>query len=305
MILAMFTGYLFILVAATFWGASAVYAKHLCGMGMADPLLISQARVSFGWVLILAYLALRDRAALRVGGRDLWRFALLGILGMAGSNYLLYYAMQRMDTAIADVIQFTAPVLVALWMWRRGFEGFDKPKAAALALSFIGTVLALGALVGGRTVSAAGLAAASASALSYAFVLVWGKHLSRQYRPATYLHYSMLASAAFWLCVVPPWRFAARVAELRVLVPLLVLSVTSSVIPFACLYEGLRRVPATRAGIVSTFEPAVIVVLAWAFLGEALGGVQLVGIAMVLAAIVIVEAYPAAAVGKRVRAGTD
>ena len=272
---------------------------------MADPLLISQARVSFGGCVILAYSLLRDRSALRVGVRDLWRFALLGVLGMAGSNFLLYYAMQRMDTAIADVIQFTAPVLVALWMWWRGFEGFDKPKGAALALSFAGTVLALGALAGGRTVSAAGIVAASASALSYAFVLVWGKHLSRQYRPATYLHYSMLAASVFWLCVVPPGRFAAQIAAPRTLWPMLVLAVTSSVIPFACLYEGLRRVPATRAGIVSTFEPAVIVVLAWAFLGEALGGVQLVGIAMVLAAIVIVEAYPAAAVGKRVRAGTD
>jgi drug/metabolite transporter (DMT)-like permease len=295
LILAMYLGYLLILVAATFWGASAVYAKHLCAAGIADPLLISQARVTFGWALVLVYLALTARSALRVGPRDLWRFALLGVLGMAGSNFLLYFAIQRMDTAVADVIQFTAPVLVALWMWWRGFEGFDRPKAAALALSFAGTALALGAFAGAGTANPVGVAAAAASALCYAFVLVWGKHLSRLYRPATYLHYSMLAAALFWMCVVPPWRFAGRVAEARVLATLVVFAVTSSVIPFACFFAGLKRVPASRAGIVSTFEPPVIVILAWAFLGEGLHLMQLAGIAMVLAAIVIVEAFPVGA----------
>jgi drug/metabolite transporter (DMT)-like permease len=214
------------------------------------------------------------------------------VLGVAGSNYCLYDAISRMDAAVADVIQFTAPVIVALWMWARGFEPMDKPKAVALVLSMSGVVLALGVFERHARVTGMGAAMAGASAIAYSFLIVWGKHLSRQYSRLTMLHYGFLAASVFWFFVNPPWRLAPRLADPSVLGMTVVMSLTSVVVPYSCFFAGLKRVSASRAGIVSTFEPVFIAICAWALLGENLLPIQLAGIALVLSAIVIVEAYP-------------
>jgi drug/metabolite transporter (DMT)-like permease len=56
-------------------------------------------------------------------------------------------------------------------------------------------------------------------------------------------------------------------------------------VPFFLLVSALRHVSATTAGIVAMLEPVVGALVGWIWLNEALGGVQLAGAAVVLAAI--------------------
>jgi drug/metabolite transporter (DMT)-like permease len=62
-----------------------------------------------------------------------------------------------------------------------------------------------------------------------------------------------------------------------------------TIIPFALLVSALRHISATRAGIIAMLEPVVGALVAWAWLGESLGGVQLAGAAVVLAAIFLAQ----------------
>ena len=57
-------------------------------------------------------------------------------------------------------------------------------------------------------------------------------------------------------------------------------------------FAGLRRVGASEAAILSTFEPVVTVALAYAVLGERLAPAQLLGGGLVLAAVVLLQLRP-------------
>jgi drug/metabolite transporter (DMT)-like permease len=63
------------------------------------------------------------------------------------------------------------------------------------------------------------------------------------------------------------------------------LAVVSTVAAISLFFAGLRRVGPTTASILATVEPLVTVLLAFLVFGEALGAVQLVGGALVLAAV--------------------
>jgi len=65
--------------------------------------------------------------------------------------------------------------------------------------------------------------------------------------------------------------------------------VLGTILPFALVLTGLRHLPATRVGVVGMLEPVLAAAVAWAWLGEALGAVQLVGGAVVLAGIVLAQ----------------
>ena len=68
------------------------------------------------------------------------------------------------------------------------------------------------------------------------------------------------------------------------------LAVVSTVTPIVLFFAGLKRVGPTTASILATVEPLVTVLLAFLVFGETLGAVQLVGGALVLAAVLALHA---------------
>ena len=68
------------------------------------------------------------------------------------------------------------------------------------------------------------------------------------------------------------------------------LAAVSTVGAIALFFAGLRRVGPSTASILSTLEPVVTVALAFVVFGESLGPAQLLGGALVLAAVVAVRA---------------
>ncbi|GIX44286.1 MAG: membrane protein [Candidatus Sumerlaea sp.] len=291
-------GYLFIVIASFFWGISGIFAKHLFQGGSATPLLVSHTRVIVGWLSFLVYLSVCCPGKLRVSLTDLWRFALLGVIGVAGANFGLYFAISHMDAAVADVIQFTAPVMVAVWMVVRGFERMDLRRAFALLLSVIGVMCATGVLDRNPKVTWLGFASAAGSAFAYAFLMIWGKHLSARYSQATMLHWAFFVTALFWCAWNSPAQLVSAVGNWPVAWQLAVLGLTSVTVPYACFFAGLRRIPASTAAIISTLEPVFMALLGWLILGERLALFQLLGIAFVVGAVILVEKVESATTGR-------
>jgi drug/metabolite transporter (DMT)-like permease len=65
--------------------------------------------------------------------------------------------------------------------------------------------------------------------------------------------------------------------------------VLGTVAPFALMLGGIRRIGATRAGLLGTSEPPMAGLVALAVLGETLTGVQVLGAVVVLAGILLAE----------------
>jgi drug/metabolite transporter (DMT)-like permease len=120
-------GYLYIASAAFLWGVAAnlgraAFTGRLLPQGQTlrpiNPLILSQSRTTFSFViLLLALLLFRGLPT-----PDLLRMFVLGILGVAASNYLYYLAIQRTNVATAIILQYTAPVWVLLYTIARGMQ---------------------------------------------------------------------------------------------------------------------------------------------------------------------------------------
>ena len=70
---------------------------------------------------------------------------------------------------------------------------------------------------------------------------------------------------------------------------LLMLAVVPTLGGGVAFNAALRRIPASNASIVATLEPVIATLLGWAFLGERLEPLQLVGAGLILAAVVILQ----------------
>jgi len=259
-----------------------------------EPLILSQTRTTFSLLVLLPLLVGRSgwrRIAVPV--TDLIQCLVLGMLGVAASNYLYYVAIQRTSVAIAIILQYTAPVWVLFYVVARGQQKLSFQKVAAVLVAIAGIGLTIG-IVGG--ISAAplhidrwGLIAAILASFSFAFYNVGGHSILARYDRWRVLTWTLASAAVFWLFVNPPWNVIAAHYTLAQWAFLFVFSMISVLGSFSLYFLGLQHLEPTRAIIVSCLEPVFSILLAAALLGEGVRPIQTLGIVLVLSAIVIVQ----------------
>ncbi len=293
-------GYLYIASAAFLWGVAAALGRaaftgRLLPKGETlrpiDPLILSQSRATFSFlVLLFALVLLRGWKRLRVPFADVRRMFVLGILGVAASNYLYYLAIQRTNVATAIILQYTAPILVLLYTVARGLQKPTMQRVAAVALAVTGIALVIGIFgSGGFRLDAIGVLAALGAAFSFAFYNVGGHSILARYDRWTVLLYVIFSASLFWIVVNPPWKIIAAHYSGNQWLFLLVFSMVSVLAPFSLYFAGLQHLEPTRAIVVSCLEPVFSIVIAAVTLGEVMKPLQTVGIVLVLIAIVVVQ----------------
>ncbi|MGA9472729.1 MAG: DMT family transporter [Terriglobales bacterium] len=301
-------GYLYIAGAALSWGVSATLGRaaftgHLLPGGASlaaiNPLILSQSRATLSLAVLLPILLTRRGwTALKVPRRDLAMLVVLGVLGVAASNYLYYVAIQRTNVATAIILQYTAPVWVLLYTIVRGVQRPSGRRIAAVALAVAGCTLAVGLVgSGGFRMDPLGVSAALLAAFSFAFYNVGGHSVLARYDRWKVLLWVLVGTAGFWMVVNPPWKVVAAHYGRAQWAFMAVFSLVSVLVPFSCYFAGLQHLEPTRAIVASCLEPVFSIVLAAVVLGELLRSVQTVGIVLVLIAIVLIQMPERAASG--------
>ena len=259
-----------------------------------DPLILSQTRTTFSLLVLLPLLvASKGWQRIKLPVRDLAYCFLLGVIGVAVSNYFYYVAIQRINVATAIIVQYTAPVWVLLYVVARRQQKLTLQKIAAVALAVTGIALVIN-LLGTRSGAALhldtyGIIAALLASFSFAFYNVGGHRILARHDRWRVLVWTLAAASLFWLIVNPPWKIAAAHYIPAQWFFLFVFSMISVLGAFSLYFLGLQYLEPTRAIIASCLEPVFSIVLAALLLGEVLRPIQTLGIVFVLAAIVIVQ----------------
>lgn len=294
-----YAGYLFIAASALCWGISASLGRAaftgrlLPGSGIAriDPLILSQARTGFSFIAILVVLlATRGRKQFRLPRKDLGMLFLLGVAGVAASNYFYYLAIERTNVSTAIIVQYTAPVWVLVYMVARKAERLSIAKLASVATAIAGIALVIGIVGKGRLqLDRTGLMAALMAAFSFSYYNVGGHAILIRYDRWTVLLFTTMSASLFWMVVNPPAKIASAHYSPAAWMFLAGFSLLSVLLPFAFYFAGLERLQPTQAIIVSCLEPVFTILIAAFVLEEVIHPLQWLGIAMVLSAIIVVQ----------------
>jgi len=224
---------------------------------------------------------------------DLMQCLVLGMLGVAASNYFYYVAIQKTSVAVAIILQYTAPVWVLLYVVARRQQRPSMQKMAAVAVAIAGIALTIG-ITGGQSSSRLrldswGLIAAMLASFSFAFYNLAGHNILARYDRWRVLTWTLVSASVFWFVLNPPWKILAAHYTSAQWAFLFVFSMISVLGAFSLYFLGLQHLDPTRAIVASCLEPVFSILLAAVLLGEGVRPIQTVGIVLVLAAIVIVQ----------------
>ena len=282
------TGYLLAALAALFWAASGTAAKYLFLNGVTAFELV-QMRTTLAAGIILGWLACRDRSLLAVERCDLPYFISLGV-GLAAVQFTYLFAISRIQVAAAILIEYQAPLFVALYTLFVLGTKLPPVVFAAIAGSLFGCWL----VVGGYNLdllhmNRVGLLSALASAVTFAWYTVRCEYGMKKYPPWTVVFYGLLFASATWNILHPPLTGFLKPSGGAQWGCVLLVGCLGTVLAFICYNEGIRRIGATRASITATLEPITAGFIAWILLGETMEFWQGLGAALVIPSIIALQ----------------
>lgn len=250
--------------------AGAAFAKHLF------PLVGSEGvvalRVGLSALILLGFLRPWRTLPTRA---ELPTLLLYGVT-LGCMNLLIYRAFALIPIGIAVAIEVTGPLALVLLSSRR-------PRDFGwLACAAFGLWLLLPLHAGAAQLDPKGIAYAFGAAACWALYIVFGKRASRV-QGGGVVAWGMLAASLF---IVPVGAFYAGPSLLApsVLLGGLAVAVLSSALPYTLEMIALRRLPRRVFGIMVSSSPAVSAMAGFAVLGERLGAIQWLAIALVMLA---------------------
>jgi drug/metabolite transporter (DMT)-like permease len=260
--------------AALLWGINGAVSKTILATGLSSERL-AQVRSLGAAAGLAAILAVLAPGRLRLTKRELPYIVFFGTVGLALVQWFYFLAIHRLAIGIALLIEYLAPLLVALWARFVYHDSIRRRIWVALALALSGLALIVNLFGGASSLSTTGVAFALAGALAYATYVLLAEHVVGGRDPVSLLAWGFLFASVFWSVLAPWWTFPAhaltRTTSLLghlegIHLPVWVLAawmiVPGTIVPFLFLVSALRHLSASREAIVAMLEP-----VAGAFIG--------------------------------------
>lgn len=277
-----------IALAAALWALGAVVAASLFDDGV-EPLELAEARSvvsAVGLALIPASWRPPPAKPSRTVRRSL---VLLGVcIGLVNAVY--YVAIDRLPVAVALVLQYTAPAMVVVYTAVRLRKRPRNEVVVAVALALAGVALVSGLLGADlASVDMLGVAMGVASAVLFASYTLVGESVTRAYGPLGAMFRAFSIAGLLWICWQVFNGFPHELFAPANLPRVILIGLGATLAPFLLYLWGVERVKAERAAIAATLEPVLGAVVAWILLDQTLEAVQLIGGALVIAAVILIQ----------------
>ena len=289
-------GLLIAIVAAATFGLSGALAKPLLESGW-SPAAAVTARVLIGGIVLMPVAVYSLHGNWAVLWRARWRVLLMALIGVAGTQFLYFAAIERIPVGTAVLIEYMAPLLLVALAWARtrklpqlvvligssvALGGLVLVVSPGGAASFdpLGLGLALGAMVGCAVfylVAARPSDGLPAVALAGFGLLLGGVLLGLVGVTGLVPFHASVADVAMFGSVAPWW------------VPLLVIGVVATAVAYSTSIIATAILGSRLASFVGLLEVVAATFYAWLLLGERLTVPQLLGGALILVGIAFVR----------------
>jgi len=281
---------LMVLLAATLWGGCGIFINLISAYGITGAQMTALRLITVPMVLGFITL-IRNPKALKVKKGDWIWLCIAGIIGIFAFNLCYTYAIQMVGMGVAAVLIYLMPSIVMVYSVTVKGERFTVKKALCLVLSLIACGLVSG-LMSGFQLNAVGIVMGVVSALCYAlYNILLETKLSAYSSETTIIFPFAFAAICSILYVAATGAFPGMIAGYAASPVAALLSVAMGICCSICSYmlfnTGLKRMGASKASLIATFEPVAAALFGAVLFHEELDFWAILGIVCEMAALVM------------------
>ena len=287
---------IYLAFGSLFFAVSSIPAKLAMESGL-SALRLTQIRTVGAFLILFLYVFFKNRDSLKIKGKELPVLIAFGLFGFAAVNVFYFLAIQKLNVGIALIIEFTAPIWIALWMRFIQKKIVSKLMWWGLVVGLTGLVL-IAQVWRGLTLDGLGVIFALLDALALAVYFLLGEKLVGVKSSEATMAWGLGISSAFFAIIQPWWNFpfeklgkvvdlTGRLAGVSIPAYFLILWIVilGTAVPYFLVLNGLRGLSAATSSSIGMLEPVFGGIFAWIFLYEKLNFTQSMGAIVVLIGI--------------------
>ena len=282
-------------VGAILLAGKGLFAKALYGMGLTfhDVAAIRSVLAVPGFAL-LAWLYrshISRTPDVMTHRKDLLLAAAVGLLCYYLGALANFYALTIVAASVERPLLFAYPIFVVLITTLLHRRAPSKPVVLALLLTTMGVTLVTGALNASLTAEQwTGIGWISFCSFTIAIYFLVSAKLTQRLGSSFFTFIAMTSAAVGFLGhyqIARGWQNIDLSGSAWLMLAALI--VFSTVLPLLLMAEGVRRVGASRAALISTLGPPATAIMAYYLTGEMLTLSQLAGIGLVIIGVLSLE----------------
>ena len=284
------SGSFYIILAGTCWGFIGLFVKNAYKLGL-TPYETVFYRMLIGAVFLALVIIVKPSAGFKISRNALSKTLAIGLISQMLFNYSYFKSIEINPLSLAVILMYTAPVFAIVLARIVYKELLSTKKIIALICCLVGCFFTVtgGHLILGK-LSISGIMFGLLSGLCYAMFPIISKSIPSGTSPYTLTFYSMLFGCIFFI----PIAYANNALTFSVtsgkILNLALLASVSTALPYIFYYTGMSKgIEASKAGVISSIEVAVAIILSIVFFSESLNIFQFIGIALVCMSIFILS----------------
>jgi drug/metabolite transporter (DMT)-like permease len=280
------------LFAVVVWGGSFIATK--IAVGQISPTSVVWLRFAIGIPIILFAVTMRKQFAFPKGN-EWWYFALLGFLGISFHQWLQSNGLQTAQATTTAWIVSTAPAFIAILGWLALKEKLNLVQSLGIALAMVGVMVVVSK--GDLSSLSAGKFGTYGDFLILISAVNWAVFsiLSRRgllHHPSTMMTFWVMTIG--WLITSVAFFANKNYIDLSQLdsrgwMAMIYLGVFTTGLAYIAWFDALSQLPAAQTGAFLYIEPLTSMVVAAAILNEKITPVSVLGGAVILVGIWMVN----------------
>ena len=284
-------GIILTLLGATLWGVSGTSVQFVGNFrNMNLEWLLTMRLITAGLLTVLYGWIRQGNAVFNVfcNWRDTLGLVIFGVFGMALCQYTYFRSIVIAGAGIATVLQYLAPSMIIIYLLVRYGKRPSTGEIISVILALVGTICLMGnngfsfenfrsdVLFWGL-LSAVGVAVYSVSPV----------RLLATYGTIPIVGFGMLLSGLVAAALFQqPHSYATW--DVWTVVGCFNVVFLGTIVSFNAYLEGVKRIGAVSGSILSSIEPISAAFFGWALLGNQFNWVGILGMAMIIATVIII-----------------
>ncbi len=285
-------GVLMGLVAATLWGVSGTCGQFLFQQrAVSVEWLMSVRMLGAGTLLLIAAMLQKDGHVWAIWREPGSRRKLLtfGIVGMLAVQYTYFAAIKHSNAATATILQFSAPVLIAIYLAVRYDQRLSLFGYTAILLALLGTfLLVTHGNIQTLNISPAAFALGIASAVSLAIYTLLPGMLLKKYNAMSVIGWGLFIGGLAISFVNPPWH-SDGIWDSYTYANTAFVVLFGTLIPFYMYLKAVQLIGGQKASLLTSAEPLSATLISVLWLGVSFEAMDWLGALLIITTVFLLS----------------
>ena len=249
-------GSVFCILSACLWGVSGAVGQYLFNQAGISPEWLVSARCLLTGLLLLVFYQVKHGGVFSIwmDRQDRIGIIIFALGGMLFMQYGYFAAIAHSNAATATVLQYTAPVLIVVYLAFREKKLPTKLECIAVFGCLVGTILlATHGNLKSLSLSPQALFWGALSSIALAFYTVYPVRLLAKYDAMLLIGWSILVLSFVMHFVHPSWDYAGNWNTSTVLAMVFIV-IFGTTIPYLMFLNGVKYIGPTKSSLLQLFH---------------------------------------------------